>query len=156
MVVGMDRVLRSEFAAQQSDRTVGDDFVHVHVELCSRAGLPDYEREMVVQFAVCYFLGRGLNRLGDFLVEAILSSTLTSRETTSALTIAAACLRIPPARINGSGILSVRPGPGNGDRGITAPVRAHRCESSGDFVVSVLRSICLRGHSILQTCLSRL
>lgn len=29
---------------------------------------------------------------------------------TSALTIAAACLRIPPARINGSGILSIKPG----------------------------------------------
>ena len=73
MVVGMDGVLGSEFPAHQGNRTVGDDFVYVHMELSSRSGLPDYKREMIVQFPIRNFLCCRLNRFGYFLIKTVLT-----------------------------------------------------------------------------------
>ena len=53
-------------AAGKLDGAIGDDFVDVHVGLRAAAGLPDAQREMIVQFAGDYFIG-GLNdQLGFF------------------------------------------------------------------------------------------
>ena len=49
VVVGVDRGLAAEGAAGQLDRAVADDLVDVHVGLRARAGLPDVEREVLVE-----------------------------------------------------------------------------------------------------------
>ena len=58
VVIGMNRLLRSQFAARQFDGAVGDDLVDVHVGLGAAAGLPDTQRELVVEFAGDDFVGR--------------------------------------------------------------------------------------------------
>ncbi len=58
VIVGMDRLLRSHLAAGNFDRAVGDDLVHVHVGLGAAAGLPDAERELIIQLAGDDFVGR--------------------------------------------------------------------------------------------------
>jgi len=50
MVVRMYRLLRSHCAAQDLNRSIGDDLVRVHIGLGAGAGLPDYERKMVDEF----------------------------------------------------------------------------------------------------------
>ena len=51
VVVGMDRRLGTHPAAGEFDRTVGDDFVGVHVRLRAGAGLEHHQRKMVVERA---------------------------------------------------------------------------------------------------------
>ena len=69
VVVGMDRGLGAAFAAERFDGDVGDDLVGVHVGLRAGAGLPDDEREVVVEFAVDDLLGGAADGVGDFGVE---------------------------------------------------------------------------------------
>jgi hypothetical protein len=47
----VDRRLAAALAAGQLDGAVGDDLVGVHVRLGAAAGLPDAEREVVVELA---------------------------------------------------------------------------------------------------------
>jgi len=47
VVVGVDRLLAADDAAETLDGQVGDDLVGVHVGLGARAGLPHDEREIV-------------------------------------------------------------------------------------------------------------
>ena len=69
VVVGVDRLLRAQDAAEHLDRAVGDHLVGVHVGLGARAGLPDDQREMIVELAFGHFL-RGLDDgLADLRVE---------------------------------------------------------------------------------------
>ena len=56
VVIGMDRLLRSHHfssirAARDLNGAVGDDLVDVHVGLRAAAGLPDAQRELVVELA---------------------------------------------------------------------------------------------------------
>jgi hypothetical protein len=57
VVVGMDGRLGAHLSAHQLDGAVGDHLVGVHVGLRAGAGLPDDEREIVVEPAVDDFLG---------------------------------------------------------------------------------------------------
>ena len=58
VIVGMDRALRAELAAIELDGAVGDHLVGVHIRLGAAAGLPDVEREVVVELARDHFLRR--------------------------------------------------------------------------------------------------
>ena len=49
VVVGVDRLLGAERAADQLDAPVGDDLVHVHIGLGPRPGLPHIQREFLIQ-----------------------------------------------------------------------------------------------------------
>lgn len=55
MIVGMDCLI-FDLPAQDEFGSVGDDFVGVHVGLRARACLPDYQREVVVQFSFGYLV----------------------------------------------------------------------------------------------------
>ena len=69
VVVGMHRRLAAALAAEQLVGAAGDHLVGVHVGLGARAGLPDHERELVVELAVDHLL-RGLaDRLGELGIE---------------------------------------------------------------------------------------
>src|SRR5260370_231256 len=57
VIVGMDRALRAQLAAQQLVGAIGDHFVDVHVGLGAGAGLPDHEREMIVELALAHLAG---------------------------------------------------------------------------------------------------
>ena len=58
VIVGMDRRFRAELAAEHLVGAVGDHLVDVHVGLGAGAGLPDHQREMVVELAVDHLLRR--------------------------------------------------------------------------------------------------
>ena len=64
VVIGMNRLLRSQFAARHFNGAVGDDLVHVHVGLGAAAGLPDAQGELVVELAGDDFVGRLHDELG--------------------------------------------------------------------------------------------
>ena len=64
VVVGMDGGFRPHLAAGHFDGAVGDDLVGVHVALRAGAGLPDAEREMVVELAGDDFVGGLRDELG--------------------------------------------------------------------------------------------
>ena len=66
VIVGMNRLLRSQHAARQFNGAVGDHLVDVHVGLGAAAGLPDAQRELLVQFAGDDFIGGLGNELGLF------------------------------------------------------------------------------------------
>ncbi len=57
VIVGMDRLFRSHLAAGNFDGAVGDDLVHIHVGLGAAAGLPDAQRELIVELAGDHFVG---------------------------------------------------------------------------------------------------
>ena len=61
VIVGMDGVFRAQHAAGQLDGAVGDHLVGVHVGLRAAAGLPDAQRELIVELAGNHVVGR----LGD-------------------------------------------------------------------------------------------
>ena len=69
VVVGMDRRFGTRLAAQPPDGEVGNDLVGVHVGLGAGAGLPDYQRKVVVKSAVDDFLRRRDNGRADFFIE---------------------------------------------------------------------------------------
>ena len=67
MVIGVDGLLGAHLTAKHLNSAVRDHFVGVHVGLGARPGLPDHQREMVVQLAVDDLLrrfGDGLGQLG--------------------------------------------------------------------------------------------
>jgi len=70
VVVRVDGLLGAHLAAQHLDGAVRDHLVGVHVRLGARAGLPDREREVVVELAVDHLLGRGDDGRADLRVEA--------------------------------------------------------------------------------------
>ncbi len=65
----MDRVFAPEDAARELDGPIGDDFVGVHVGLSAAAGLPDDEREVVVEKARDDLVGGADDELGGSPVE---------------------------------------------------------------------------------------
>ena len=69
VVVGMNGLLAAHFAAGDFDGAVGDDFVDVHVGLRAAAGLPDAQREMIVELAGNDFVGGLGDELGFFVGE---------------------------------------------------------------------------------------
>ncbi len=69
MVVGVDRLLAAALAGQDLVGAAGDHFVGVHVRLGARPGLPDDQRELVVEVAARDFAGRLLDRLGELRLE---------------------------------------------------------------------------------------
>src|SRR5229473_1171829 len=66
IVIGMNRLLAAQDAAGDFDGAIGDDFVDVHVGLRAAAGLPDAQREVVVQFSGDDFIGGLDDQLGFF------------------------------------------------------------------------------------------
>jgi hypothetical protein len=72
LIVGVDRIMRTEAPPGQLDRPVGDHFVGVHVGACSGAGLEDVQDKLAVEPAVDDLL-RGANdqlcRLGIELAQ---------------------------------------------------------------------------------------
>ena len=63
VVVGMDRVLGAQGAAGFFDGAVADHLVDVHVGLGAGAGLPDDEREVIVELAGDDFIAGGDDQL---------------------------------------------------------------------------------------------
>ena len=61
--------LEPSLASSHLDRAVGDDLVGVHIGLGSAAGLPDHEREMIVEPAIDDFLSHPSNQIAGFLTE---------------------------------------------------------------------------------------
>src|SRR2546425_5308367 len=57
VVIGMNGLFAAHDSAGNFDGAIGDDFVDVHVGLRAAAGLPDAEREVVVEFAFDDFIG---------------------------------------------------------------------------------------------------
>jgi hypothetical protein len=66
VIVRVHRLLRAERAAGQLDRAVGDDLVDVHVALRAAAGLPDAQREMIVEFSGGHLVGGLHDEVGYF------------------------------------------------------------------------------------------
>jgi hypothetical protein len=64
VVVGMHRLLAAELPADQLDRAVADHLVDVHVGLRAGAGLPDVQREVLVQLPGDHLVGDPLDQLG--------------------------------------------------------------------------------------------
>lgn len=67
VVVGVDWFLASHFPSKNFDCSVGDDFVGIHIGLCSRTGLPNDQGEVIDQFEGCHLsssLLNGLTNLG--------------------------------------------------------------------------------------------
>ena len=65
VIVRVNRRLRADLAAQHLDRAVRDHLVGIHVGLGAGPGLPDHQREVIVQLAVDHLLPR----IGDRLAE---------------------------------------------------------------------------------------
>lgn len=58
IVVGVNRLLRADYAARHFYRTIGDDFVDVHVRLRAATRLPDSQRKVRIERARNHFVGR--------------------------------------------------------------------------------------------------
>jgi hypothetical protein len=68
VVIGVDGLLGAHVTAQHLDGAVGDDLVGVHVGLGTGAGLPDDQREVVIELARCDLGGGLLNGLTDLCI----------------------------------------------------------------------------------------
>src|SRR5216684_5025212 len=68
IIVGMDRLLRSQCATRQFDGAVGDYLVDVHVGLRTAAGLPDAQGELVVELAGDDLVGSLNDELGLVII----------------------------------------------------------------------------------------
>jgi len=67
MIIGVYGVFGADFAAQHFDGAVRDHLVGVHVRLRTRPGLPNDQREVIIQLAGHNFGGRsddGISQLG--------------------------------------------------------------------------------------------
>ena len=51
MITGMDRFLLTYPTAHNSNNTIGDHFVHIHVGQSARTHLPNTERKVIVEFS---------------------------------------------------------------------------------------------------------
>ncbi len=69
VVVGVDRLLAAERAAEDLAGAVRDHLVHVHVGLGAGPGLPDHQGKMTIKLPVHDLVGRRGDRLGRSLVE---------------------------------------------------------------------------------------
>ena len=69
VIVRMHRLLGAGLAAEQFAGTVGDHLIEVHVGLRTRSGLPDHQREIVVELAVDHFARRTNDGASAALVE---------------------------------------------------------------------------------------
>ena len=69
VIVGMDRVLGAELAAEELACPVGDHLVQIHVRLRARAGLPHEQREMRIVPAFDHLVGCRHDSLGQALVD---------------------------------------------------------------------------------------
>src|SRR5437588_12924160 len=65
----MDRLLRTQFAAQYLVGAVGDHLVEVHVGLGAGSGMPNHKWKMIVEFAVNHFARSASDGGGAALVE---------------------------------------------------------------------------------------
>ena len=65
----MNGFLAPHLAARNLDRAVGDHFVHVHVGLRTRPGLPNAQREVSFEFARDHLVGSGDDQLGFIVGE---------------------------------------------------------------------------------------
>ena len=77
VVIGMDGVFRADFAAENLDGAIGDDFIGIHVGLRARAGLPDREGEVVVELAFGDFqrcLGDGVGQSWLEIVQPLIGA----------------------------------------------------------------------------------
>src|SRR5579859_1864270 len=93
----MNGFLAAHRAAGDFDGAVGDHFVDVHVGLRAAAGLPDAQREVLVELSGNDFIG-GLDDEPSLVWRSLPRSWLTS---------AAAFLRMPKERINSGGMVSL-------------------------------------------------
>ncbi len=73
MIVGMDRRLPAARAGQHLVGAPGNDLVDVHVGLGAAAGLPDNERELLVELAGGDLGRSGLDGVGDLAIKAVLA-----------------------------------------------------------------------------------
>ena len=69
VIVRMHRRLAAELSAKQLDRAVRDHLVQVHVRLGARAGLPDDQREVIVELAVDHLARGAGDRAGPAAIE---------------------------------------------------------------------------------------
>ncbi len=69
MIVWVHRLLAALGAAQNFNRTIGNDLVGIHVGLRARTSLPHHQRKLAVHFAAGDFVGRFHDRIADFLVQ---------------------------------------------------------------------------------------
>ena len=64
VIVRMDRRFRAECAAKPLVRAIGDHLVDVHVGLRAGSGLPDHQRELIVELAGDNLVGDRDDRVG--------------------------------------------------------------------------------------------
>ena len=64
VVIGSDRRLATQLTTQQLNGAVRHDLVDIHIALRARAGLPNVEREVVVELSCDHFVGGMHDRLG--------------------------------------------------------------------------------------------
>ena len=69
VVIRMDGLFRAQHSTGHINRPIGDHLVDVHVRLGAAAGLPNAEREVVVQFALGDLGGGFDDEIGFFLCE---------------------------------------------------------------------------------------
>ena len=68
VVVGVNRFFAPHHAAGNFDSPVADHLVDVHVGLGARAGLPNDQREMVVQLSRDNFVSDLSDQIASFLI----------------------------------------------------------------------------------------
>ncbi|CUS45548.1 URF 4 [hydrothermal vent metagenome] len=71
MVVRVDRRLAAALARQHLVGAAGDHLVDVHVALGAGTGLPDDQRELLVELAARHLRRGGFDRVGDLRVEPV-------------------------------------------------------------------------------------
>ena len=73
VIVGVDRRFAAALAGEDLVGAPGDHLVDVHVGLGAAAGLPDHQRELIVQSAMRDFLGGFLDGIGKLRVQTVLA-----------------------------------------------------------------------------------
>ena len=118
VVIGVHNALVTQLAAQDFNRTVGDDLVGVHVALRAAACLPDNQGKVVSELALGYFCGCLADSLANLIVQDALRHVdlIVQRRGSGwwcqqvfARTAAAAPLSTPNALTTGSGMRSRGP-----------------------------------------------
>ena len=70
VVVGMHGLVRRQACASDFVGAVGEHFVHVHIGLRARAGLPHHQRELAVELARQHVVGSLHNQIRLLLLDA--------------------------------------------------------------------------------------
>jgi hypothetical protein len=63
VIIGVNRLLAAERRSRELTTSIGDNFVHIHVELSAAAGHPDVQWEHVVMLAIEDFVANPYNQL---------------------------------------------------------------------------------------------